>query len=179
MTSKTHDGGKYCVWLDTINSNYLLFPSEFLIFGKNQNGYISMNLLSFPITQVVQVILFEKQLIKHNVLLHCLNFYFRRRSQYKSFSRCGEVGPNTSHSVGVERFNGKLTGTSRQLTLKPWGLAGTLILCPAMVHRITETRLTCKGIAIFPDWSVEIHDIWYCHAATGKAINSFLYDIPI
>ena len=62
-----------------------------------------MNLLSFSGTSIFHAILVEKQLIKHDILSHCLTFNFRHMSQLI------HVIP-----VGVERSNGTPTGTSHQ-----------------------------------------------------------------
>ena len=38
---------------------------------KKQNRYLIMNLLSFSVTSIFIIV--EKQLIKHNILTHCLS----------------------------------------------------------------------------------------------------------
>ena len=52
---------------------------------KKQNRYIIMNFLSFSMTSIFHVIIVEKQLIKHDILAHCLTCNFRHLSQYNSF----------------------------------------------------------------------------------------------
>ena len=44
-----------------------------------------MNLLSFSVTSIFHVIIVEKQLIKYDILTHCLTCNFRYMSQYNSF----------------------------------------------------------------------------------------------
>ena len=54
--------------------------------NKKQNRYIIMNLLYFfSVTSVCHVIIDEKELLKHNILTHCLTFSFRHMPQYNSF----------------------------------------------------------------------------------------------
>ena len=53
--------------------------------NKKQIRYIIMNLLSFSVTSNLHVIIAKKQLIKHDILTHCLTCNFRHMSQYNSF----------------------------------------------------------------------------------------------
>ena len=69
--------------LYTQNIDY--FRRKFIFFeNKKQNRYIIMNLLSFSVTSIFQVIIVEKQLIKHDILTHCLTCNFHHKSQYNS-----------------------------------------------------------------------------------------------
>ena len=88
MTLKTCDDSN--IVLDRILYTHIIGyfrrNSSFLE-SKKQNTcrYKSMNSLFFSMTSIFHVILVEKQLIKHDMLSHCLTFNFRHRSDYKSF----------------------------------------------------------------------------------------------
>ena len=58
-----------------------------------------MNLLSFSVSSIFHAIIVEKQLIKHDILTHCLTCNFR-------------YAPIQLIPVGVEKSNGTLMGTS-------------------------------------------------------------------
>ena len=55
------------------------------------DNYIIMNLLSFSVTSIFHVIIVEKQLIKHDILTHCLTCNFAICPNTTHSRRCGEV----------------------------------------------------------------------------------------
>ena len=75
--------------------------------SKKQNRYISMNLLSFSVTSIFHVILAEKQLMKHDILSHCLTFNFRHMPKYNSFPSVwrGLTEHRREHPVKVNPSN--------------------------------------------------------------------------
>ena len=77
-----------------------------------------MNLLSFSVTSIFNVIKAEKQLIKQDVLTHCLTCNFRHMSQYNSFPSVWRGLTEHRREHPVYRFGSKLY---RQIVYIPMG----------------------------------------------------------
>ena len=62
-----------------------------------------INIVSFSMTSIFHVIKVEKQLIKHDILTHCLTCNFRQMSQYNSFpsDRRGLTEHRREHPVYI------------------------------------------------------------------------------
>ena len=103
-----------------------------------------MNLLSFSVTSILHVIIVEKQLLKHDILTHCLTFNFRHMSQYIP--------------VGVERSNGTPTGTSR-LTKIMWRCQGKKGNLYEKFSNLLKSVITLEKTQAY-QYSCPVFDTW-------------------